>query len=145
MNVAVGSPLPEWTLASVRPDRMKLLAAILRDPNPIHWDPLEVERRGLGRRTINQGPTNLGYVINMLIAWAGPESIRHIVARFTSNVFSGDTVIAGGVVTAIRDQDGERLVDCDVWLDRGDGTRALAGTVTVAVADRGGVEGLLAT
>ena len=134
MGVAVGSSLPEWTLASVSPDRMKLLAAILRDPNPIHWDPREVEKRGLGNRTINQGPTNLGYVINMLIAWAGPESIRHIAARFTSNVFSGDTVIAGGVVTAIRDQDGERLVDCDVWLDRGDGTRALAAAVTVAVS-----------
>jgi acyl dehydratase len=133
MEVSVGLPLPEWSVASVSPDRMKLLAAILRDPNPIHWDPYEVVRRGLGNRTINQGPTNLGYVINMLIAWAGPECIRHIAARFESNVFSGDRVTAGGVVTAIRDQDGERLIDCDVWLDRGDGTRAVAGAATVVV------------
>jgi acyl dehydratase len=134
MEVSVGLLLPEWSVASVSPDRMKLLAAILRDPNPIHWDPYEVSRRGLAKRTINQGPTNLGYVINMLIAWAGPECIRHIAARFESNVFSGDRVTAGGVVTAIRDQDGERLIDCDVWLNCGDGTRAVAAAATVVSA-----------
>jgi hypothetical protein len=36
------------------------------------------------------------------------------------------------VVTAVNDGD-ERLVDCEVWLDRGDGTRAVAATATVAV------------
>ena len=132
MDVDVGSPLPEWTLESVDPGRMKVFAAIARDPNPIHWDRSEVAKRGFGERTINQGPTNLGYVLNMLIAWAGPTSLRQVVVRFTANVFEQDRVVAGGVVTGVRRQDGERLVDCDVWLDRDDGTRAVAGTATVA-------------
>jgi hypothetical protein len=29
--------------------------------------------------------------------------------------------------------DGEHLADCDVWLDRQDGTRAISGTATVAL------------
>ena len=45
MDLAPGMRLPEWRLDSVSADRMKLLAAILRDPNPIHWDPAEVARR----------------------------------------------------------------------------------------------------
>ncbi len=133
MNAAIGDSLPPWEMDSVSSERMKLLAAILRDPNPIHWDPAEVARRGLGQRTINQGPTNLGYVINMLMAWAGPASLRHIEARFTSNVFSGDHVVAGGTVTGVREAGGERLADCEVWLDRGDGSRAVAATATVAL------------
>ena len=133
MEVAVGDSLPHWELERVTPERMKLLAAILRDPNPIHWDAAEVARRGLGERTINQGPANLGYVINMLLAWVGPAGLRHIQARFTSNVFSEDRVIAGGTVSAVREQDGERLATCDVWLDRADGTRAVAATATVAL------------
>ena len=133
--VEVGSSVPEWTLASVDPGRMKVFAAIARDPNPIHWDRGEVAKRGLGERTINQGPTNLGYVLNMLLAWAGPSSLRQIVVRFTANVFERDRVVAGGVVTAVRLDGDERLVDCDVWLDRGDGTRAVAGTATVAFPD----------
>jgi acyl dehydratase len=133
MDVAVGTEIPEWRLAAVDAEKMKLFAAIARDPNPIHWDRREVARRGLGERLINQGPTNLGYVLNMLLAWAGPTSLRSLTVRFTSNVLDGDAVVAGGVVTGLRDVGGERLADCDVWLDLADGTRAVAGTVTVAI------------
>ena len=69
---------------------MKTLAAILRDPNPIHWDQEEVVRRGLGNRVINQGPTNLGYVMNMLMAWAGQDCLEQINVRFTATVEEGD-------------------------------------------------------
>ncbi len=128
-----GFALPEFVVDPVSPEKMKTYAAILRDPNPIHWDRAEVETAGHGTRLINQGPTNLGYVMTMLMNWAGPASIRTIKARFTSNVFEDDRVVASGVVTAVREEAGERLVDCDVWLDRGDGTRAVAGTATVAL------------
>jgi acyl dehydratase len=133
MDLEVGMQLPEWRLDAVDPAKMKLFAAIARDPNPIHWDRSEVAKRGLGERCINQGPTNLGYLINMLLAWAGPTGIRSLTIRFTANVFDGDSVVAGGTVTAVREAGGERLADCEVWLDRGDGTRAVAGSATVAV------------
>jgi acyl dehydratase len=120
-------------MAPVSPEKMKLYAAILRDPSPIHWDRAEVAARGLGDRVINQGPASLGYVLNMLMAWTGPASVRVITARFTANVFDGDAVEAGGVVTALREEGGERLADCDVWLDRDDGTRVVAATATVAL------------
>jgi acyl dehydratase len=134
MEVTVGTGLREWRLDAVDPEKMKLFAAIARDPNPIHWDRREVAKRGLGERLINQGPTNLGYVVNMLLAWAGPASLRSLSIRFTSNVFDGDTVVAGGVVTGLRDVDGEHVAECEVWLDRGDGTRAVAGRATVALS-----------
>jgi acyl dehydratase len=135
MDVTVGSPVPAWRIESVDPEKMKIFAALARDPNPIHWDRAAVAERGLGDRLINQGPTNLAYVVNMLLAWTGPASLRDIAVRFTSNVFDADTVTAAGVVTGLREADGERLADCDVWLDRGDGTRAIAGTATVALPD----------
>src|SRR5262249_56447522 len=87
-----GTPLPEWTLESVDPQPMKVYAAIARDPNPIHWDRAEVAARRLGDRLINQGPLSLGYVINMLLAWAGPGSLRGLTARFTAPVLDCDRV-----------------------------------------------------
>ena len=131
--VHVGMELPPWRMEHVSPARMKLYAALARDPSPIHWDPSEVARRGLGQRVINQGPTNLGYVINMVLAWAGPASLRLITARFSENVFDGDSVVAGGVVTAVREENGERLADCDLWLDRADGARTVIATATVVL------------
>lgn len=133
MSVDVGFQIPELVVESVSPEKMKTYAAILRDPNPIHWDPNEVIAKGNGTTVINQGPANLGYVMTMLMDWAGPASIRMIRARFTANVFAGDHVTAGGVVTEVREENGETLVDCDVWLDRDDGTRTVAGSATVAL------------
>jgi acyl dehydratase len=132
-RVVAGTEIPLWSMARVSPEPMKLYAALAQDPTPIHWDHRAVKEKGLGDRVINQGPINLGYVINMLMAWTGPASIRDVAARFTDNVFEGDAVVAGGVVTAVREHQGEWLADCDVWLERGDGVRAVVATATVAL------------
>jgi acyl dehydratase len=67
VSFAVGDSIPEWVMESVSPERMCTMAAILRDPNPIHWDRNAVDALplGLGKRTINQGPLGLSYMINM--------------------------------------------------------------------------------
>ncbi|CAN5210733.1 hypothetical protein BH09ACT6_BH09ACT6_05650 [soil metagenome] len=128
-----GSPLREHRIGSVDPESMKRMAVVLRDPNLIHLDVAEVRRLGLGDRVINQGPTNCGYVLDML-RQAFPEgSIRSFSVRFIANVYGGDEVIAGGVVEGVIDATTERLYSCSVWLDVVGGGRALAGTASVAV------------
>jgi acyl dehydratase len=135
MKVAVGDAIPEWDMPSVRPERMRTMAAILRDPNPVHWDPRVVNKLGYGDHTINQGPLGLSYMVNMLHAWAGPTSIRRIVMRFPMAVLDGDHIIARGRVTAIREHNGERLADCDIWLHREGTKNPLEGTATVVIGD----------
>lgn len=126
----VGTRIPEWRIDSVDAEKMKTMAVLLRDPNPIHFDVEAVRRLGMGDRVVNQGPNNLAYVVNMLLAWTGDvAALKAVAVRFRGNVFAGDALVAGGEVTAVRD--GE--ADCDVWLDRSDGTRVLAGTATVAL------------
>lgn len=132
-GVRVGDEVPPWVMARVAPERMRTMAAILRDPNPVHWDPSVVEKLGFGHHTINQGPLGLSYMINMLHAWAGPRSIRRIVMRFPLVVLDGDHITARGRVTGIRQTDGEWIADCDIWLER-EGTEApLEGTASVAL------------
>ena len=118
MNVAAGHAIPEWVMEEVSAERMCTMAAILRDPNPLHWDRDAVAALPfkLGRRTINQGPLGLGYMVNMLHAWAGPQCIRRILMRFPQVVLDGERVVAGGVVTAVRSEGEQRLADCDIWL-----------------------------
>ena len=135
MNHRVGDAIPEWVMASVCPQRMCTMAAILRDPNPIHWDRDAVAALplGLGRRTINQGPLGLSYMINMLHAWAGPECIRRIVMRFPQVVLDEERVIARGEITALRDEQEQRLADCRIWLEHQDRGVLLEGTATVVL------------
>ncbi|MGH9271252.1 MAG: MaoC family dehydratase, partial [Ilumatobacteraceae bacterium] len=121
-----GMPMQPWEMSSVDPARMKTRAAILRDPYPVHWDRAANERLGLGGRVVNQGPLNLGYVANMLMAWAGPASIRRLTVSFGAPVLDGDRVVAHGQVRDVVDG----IANCDVWLSRGD-ERVVTGTAQV--------------
>lgn len=134
MRVAVGDEIPSWTMERVTPERMKTVAAILRDPMPLHWDRDVSRALGFEGRLLNQSPINLGYVVNMLTAWAGPSCIRRIRTEFPQVVFDGDRVTAGGVVTALETEADETIAECDVWLDREDGTRALRARAWVVIA-----------
>jgi acyl dehydratase len=134
----VGDEIPPWTMPSVDPARMRTMAAILRDPYPVHWDREANAALGLPGRVINQGPLNLGYIVNMLLAWAGPSCVRRLTVSFGRPVLDGDRVTARGRVTAVDDVDGERRATCEVWLDR-DGEHVVTGTaVVVLVGDQSG-------
>ena len=130
MDIAVGDRIPGWTMATVDPARMKTMAALLRDPYSVHWDRAGNEAIGLGPRVINQGPLNVGYIANMLMAWAGPSTIRRLTLSFAGRVLDGDTVTAHGVVTSIESVAEAAIISCDVWLER-DGVRLVTGTAVI--------------
>ena len=135
MKHRVGDPIPEWVMENVSPERMRTMAAILRDPNPLHWDRQAVDalKLGLGERTINQGPLGLGYMVNMLHAWAGPGCIRRMVTRFPQVVLDGERVVARGTITALSNAGGELLADCRISLEHAQRGVLLEGEATVSL------------
>ncbi len=133
MTVEVGSEIPEWVMADVDPQRMKTMAAILRDPYPVHWDRQAVAAIGRGERVINQGPLNLSYITNMLMAWQGTTCIRRLQVAFGDPVLDHDHVTAEGTVTSIETVGGEQRANCEVRLMR-DGQPVVTGTAVVALA-----------
>jgi acyl dehydratase len=110
--------IPDFVVESVDPQRMKTMAAILRDPYRVHWDRAATTAMGLGGRVINQGPLNVSYIANALHNFAGAGCIRRLTVNFHRPVFDGDRVIAGGRVSEIRDPSGCREIQ--VWLKRND-------------------------
>lgn len=127
---SAGATIPPLVVSDVGVDRMKTMAALLRDPYPVHWDPDALRAAGLGDRPINQGPLNVSYVMNMLMAFAGETALRRLDVSFHGIVRDGDTVEAGGTVDETIEVDGETRRRCSVWLDRDD-TRLLSGTAEI--------------
>lgn len=134
MTIAVGQVIPARIIGSVDPARMKTLSALMRDPNPIHFEAAAVEALGMGGRTINQGPSNIAYVLTMLADWVGgSDRITRYQFRFLGNVFAGDSVRAGGTVAAVEHRSEGRLVHCALTLDVVGGGRVLQGSASVLI------------
>jgi acyl dehydratase len=126
-----GAELEPLVVESVPPEKMKLMAALLRDPNPIHLDPEAVRRLGMGDRVVNQGPTNQAYLVNMLVAFAGdPGAIRRVTVRFLGNVFAGDRVECRGRVSEVDRDAGLVTVELEEVVD---GRPVMSGTAVVAL------------
>ena len=127
MSYAVGDALPPFVIESVSPEAMKDWAVFLADPNPIHLDVEVVKAKGLGDKVINQGPINVAYMMNMLMAAFPGGRIEAMDSRFLDNVYAGDKVVASGRITAV---DGNR-VDCEFSLDADGRGTVNAGTATI--------------
>lgn len=122
-----------WT-HRVDPGRMRLMAALLRDPNPIHFDPVSVRALGLGDRTVNQGPTNMAYVMNGIQAWlAGRGRLQSFTVRFEANVFADDVVTVD--VAHVPTRRGSASAELDVRLSTPDRV-AISGRAVVVFPHR---------
>ena len=131
MTHAVGDTLPSFVITAT-PESMKIWAVILHDPNPIHLDPEVVRAKGLGDRVINQGPTNVAYIMNALHAAFPGGAIEMCDVRFLDNVYGGEVVEASGKITDIGEADGVRRTECDVWLKATGRDLVLSGRAIVA-------------
>jgi hypothetical protein len=67
----------------------------------------------------------------MLMEWAGPTCIKRLRVTFPGVVFEGDRMTAGGVVRSTEVAGHPHSVECDVWLEHEDGTRAIEGSAIV--------------
>jgi acyl dehydratase len=135
VTVTVGTELPTWDVPAVSAEKMKTMAALLADPSPIHFDVVTLRALGMGDRPVNQGPLNMGYVMNAVTGWAGgPDRLRRLRVRFLGTVLAGQALRVTGAVTAVREQDGKTLADCDVALSVVGGEAVVSGSATVALS-----------
>jgi len=130
IGLGVGDELPPFVVESVDAQRMKTMAALLDDPNPIHFDVELNKRIGYGDKPINQGPITMSYMMNVVVAAAGARAVRRFSCRFLGNVLGGERVECRGTVTAIDRDAGTAEIELTALVgDR----QVLAGTATVAL------------
>lgn len=127
----VGQRLAPYVVDAVDPEKMKLMAAILRDPNPIHFDVEVVRSLGYGELPINQGPINMAWFMECALRFAGGrDRLLRTQIRFLANVFAGERFVAEGTVIGVDREAGtaELEIECAA-----NGRPVLAGRATVAI------------
>lgn len=124
-----GRELEPFVVQAVDAGRMKTMAVLLRDPNPIHWDERALGRLGMDPRPVNQGPISASYLMELAIRAAGSRlRCRTCDVRFLANVLAGQHVICTGRVMAVN----RRANTADLELAAtADGVPVLSGSATV--------------
>jgi 3-hydroxybutyryl-CoA dehydratase len=125
--------LPAWKLDHVDPGRMKTLALLLADPNPIHLDAAAARRLGVADRPVNQGPSTMAMAVNMVLAAFPGARLTSFRSRLLGMVLAGDGVEGGGSVLDHEIVDGQDRVRCQVHLDVPGRGRVLEGEAVLVL------------
>jgi acyl dehydratase len=112
-------------------------AAVNDEFVPIHMDD-EAGRAAGYPCAISMGRLQWSYVHSMLRTWlAGEGRIVSVAMQFRGAVLKGSAFDIRARVTAVRDEQGEKLIDVDVSIQDADGTVLAPGKATVAVRHQG--------
>lgn len=129
-----GDRLPDWTLDAVDAGRMKVLALLLADPNPLHFDPAAARRLGVGDGPVNQGPSTVAMAANLVRSAFPDGRLTRLSTRLLGSVVAGERIRAHGSVVAVADGPGDAVtVRCEFAVEAG-GRTVLTGDAEV-VAD----------
>ena len=131
-TTAVGQELPPLVKGPITREDLKAYAAASGDPNPMHTDE-EFARNAGYPGVFAHGMLSMGYLAEFLVQAGGVGAVRKFKTRFAKLTWPGDVITCRGLVTAVRDQDGERLVECDIWTESQAGERKLVGSATLAL------------
>jgi 3-hydroxybutyryl-CoA dehydratase len=125
--------LPPWKLDQVDPARMKTLALLLADPNPIHLDPVAAKRLAGTDQAVNQGPSTMALGVNMLLAAFPGARLASYRVRLLGLVLAQDSVEGGGTIVDREILDGQERVRCQLHLDVPGRGRVLEGEAVLVL------------
>lgn len=134
-NVTVGDSIPSLTKHPTRRQLVKWAGAA-REFWEMHYDDKFAIDHGFPT-VIVHGMLNNSFLCQMVLHWGGPNSmLRHVKMKYRNFVPVDKDVVCSGTVVAKREQDGMRLVDCDVKLTC-EGQECVSGKITVELPDIG--------
>jgi acyl dehydratase len=135
-DVGEGFELPPVTRVQAQ-KRFVRWAQASNDLSDIHYDYKLMRQRGMPD-VVGQGAMSAATIVRMLSDWYTPDGfLRKIGVQYRHYTVPGDVLTTRGVVTGVRREDGENLVDLDVWAENQDGRKVTIGQAIVSLPSRG--------
>jgi acyl dehydratase len=103
------------------------------DYNPIHTDEVFATKVAGYPSVFAHGMLTMGMTGHMLTDLVGDGRLTRFGGRFTAQVWPGDDLTATAVVEAVRQEDGQHLVDLVVRTTNQDGKEVFSGYATARV------------
>ena len=91
-----------------------------------------------GFKDVNiHAPFHGALLARMITDWTGdPGYLKKLSYRVTVMSFPGDTLVCKGKIIRKYHEQGENLLDCDLWVENQNGVRVASGYSTVSLPSR---------
>ena len=102
----------------------------------IHYDKDFAAGNGLDG-VILHGALKNAFLGQLMTQWMGPEgTLKKLSCQYRGMDFPDQTITGKGTVTRKYQDQGQNLVDCDIWLENPTGEKTTPGKATVTLPSR---------
>lgn len=132
-EIKVGDTYSERLVEDLKRTQIVQYAGASGDYNPLHTDEVFTTKVAGYPSVFAHGMLTMGMTGKLLTNYVGDGRLTKYGVRFTSQVWPGDTLDSTATIEAIRDEDGEQLVDLSVQTVNQEGRVVLSGTATARI------------
>ena len=88
---------------------------------------------------ILHGALKSAFLGQLVTDWIGQQGIlKRLQCQYRGMDAPGNAITARGTVTRKFEEDGQRMVECSIWLENSEGQNTTPGNATVILPSRGG-------
>ena len=86
---------------------------------------------------ILHGALKSAFLGQLVTDWIAPQgTLKRLQCQYRGMDAPGNAITAKGAVTRVYEENGQRLVDCTVWLENAEGQNTTPGNATVILPSR---------
>ena len=132
-TLKVGDTHEECVVDNLTRTQIVQYAGASGDYNPIHTDEVYTTKVAGYPSVFAHGMLSMGMTSKMLTNFVGDGRLTKFGVRFTRQVWPGDTLTAKATVEAIREENGEHIVDLTVSTVNQDGAEVISGYASARI------------
>ncbi len=131
--LSVGQEFSDVVVDNLSRTQIVMYAGASGDYNPVHTDNEFVTKVAGYPGVFAHGMLSMGLTGRLLTDTVGDGRLTKYGVRFVKQVWPGDTLTAKATVAAIREDNGEHLLDLDVVTTNQNGDAVITGSATARI------------
>jgi acyl dehydratase len=132
-TIKVGDTHTEVLVEDLKRTQLVQYAGASGDYNPVHTDEKFVTEVAGYPTVFAHGMLTMGMTGVLVTNFVGDARLTNYGVRFVNQVWPGDTLTGTAEVAAVREDDGQHLVDLTITTVNQDGVAVLTGTATAVI------------